>query len=128
MTRDAQAHAEADKKKKEVVEAHNRLDNLVYSTEKSLKDLAEKVSADEKKKVEEALEKAREALKKEDVEALKKAEEDLTAASHKIAEEMYKQASAKERAGASPEGQDKGKNPGGKDDVVDAEYKVDDDK
>ncbi len=121
MTRDASAHAEEDKKKREVVEAHNRLDNLIYATEKSLKDLGEKVSADEKKKVEDALAAAKEALKKEDVEALKKAEEELTQASHKIAEEMYKQASAK---GAKEEKPAQGK----QDEAVDAEYKVEDDK
>ena len=126
MTRDAEAHAEEDKKKREVVEAHNRLDNLIYATEKSLKDLGEKVSADEKKKVEDAIASAKEALKKEDVEALKKAEEELTQASHKIAEEMYKQASAKSQGsdGAKEEKSSQGKN----DEAVDAEYKVDEDK
>ena len=127
MTRDAAAHAEEDKKKREVVEAHNRLDNLIYATEKSLKDLGEKVSADEKKKVEDAIAAAREALKKEDAEALKKAEEELTQASHKIAEEMYKQASAKAQ-GSAHTGPDKEQAGKKNDDTVDAEYKVEDDK
>lgn len=124
MTKDAQAHADEDKKKRELVEAHNHLDSLVYSTEKSLKEMGDKVSEDEKKKVEEALAKAKEALKSEDSAVLKKAEEELTAVSHKIAEEMYKQASAK--AGAA--GAEAGPKAGGKEDVVDAEYKVEDDK
>jgi molecular chaperone DnaK len=124
MTKDAQAHSDEDKKRREAVEAHNRLDTLIYTTEKSLKDLGEKVSADDKKKVEEALTKAKEALKSPDVAALKKAEEELTAASYKIAEEMYKQSASKAQAGGAAPG---GKS-GGKEDVMDAEYKVEDDK
>src|SRR3989338_388391 len=88
MTKDAEAHADEDRQQKEVVETRNRLDTLIYSTEKSLNDLGDKVSQDEKKKVEEALAKAKEALKSQDVPEIKKAEEELTAASHKIAEEM----------------------------------------
>ncbi|MGH7197905.1 MAG: molecular chaperone DnaK [Candidatus Omnitrophota bacterium] len=124
MTKDAQAHSEEDKQKREVVEAHNRLDTLVYSTEKSVKDLGEKVSEADKKKVEEALSKAKEALQSKDAAVLKKAEEELTAASHKIAEEMYKQSASK----AQPGGDAKSGKGGGKEDVMDAEYKVEDDK
>ncbi len=124
MTKDASAHAEEDKKRKETAEARNRLDTLVYSTEKSMKELGDKISGDEKAKVEEALEKAKEALKSDDGSTIKKAEENLTAASHKIAEEMYKNAGAKaQHSGPKADGkQDK------KEDVVDAEYKVEDDK
>ncbi len=130
MTKDAAAHAEEDKKQRELVETRNRLDNLVYSVEKSLKDLAEKISADEKTKVEEALAKAKEALKANDASVLKTAEEELTAASHKIAEEMYKKTSSQGQGpngGASAGG---GSASGGKkeDEPVDAEYKVEDDK
>ena len=123
MTKDAQAHAEEDKKRKEQVEAKNRLDSLIYSTEKSLKDLEGKVSEDEKKKVEDALAKAKEALNSTDASVIKKAEEELTAASHKIAEEMYKQASAKtaQDASSNKEGEKK-------EEAVDAEYKVEDEK
>jgi molecular chaperone DnaK len=126
MTRDAQAHAEEDKKQRALVEARNHLDNLIYSTEKSMKELGEKVSADDKKKVEEALSKAKDALKSEDVSTLQKAQEELTTASYKIAEEMYKQAGAKQGAGAERSKEDHGKKSG--EDVVDAEYKVEDDK
>ncbi len=127
MTKDAQAHAEEDKKKREAVEARNHLDSLVYSTEKTLKELGEKVTEDEKKKVNDALEKAKEALKGTDTEAMKKAEQELMTASHKIAEEMYKQAGAKQSgaAGQGPNTQEAGN---AKEDVVDAEYKVEDDK
>lgn len=126
MTRDAQAHAEEDKKKRELIDARNRLDTLIYSTEKSLGDLKDKVAEDDKQKVTQALEKAKEALKSADLESLKNAEKELTAAAHKIAEEMYKQASAKTQgpeAEKKPNGQS-----GSKEDVVDAEYKVEDDK
>ncbi len=126
MTKDAQAHADEDKKKKELVEAKNRLDTLIYSTEKSLSDLGDKVTEDEKKKVEEAIGKAKEALKSNEPDTLKSAEKELTTASHKVAEEMYKQASAKAQnseAGKKFAGQS-----GSKEDVVDAEYKVEDDK
>ena len=126
MTKDAQAHADEDKKKKELVEVRNRLDTLVYSTEKSLGELGDKVSADDKKKVEDAIGKAKEALKSSDVETLKSAEKELTSASHKIAEEMYKQASAKTQGSSNKQSSD-GKAES-KEDVVDAEYKVEDDK
>jgi molecular chaperone DnaK len=131
MTKDASAHAEDDKKQKELVEARNRLDSLVYSTEKSVKELGDKVAADEKKKVEDAIAKAKEALADKDVAVIKKAEEELMSASHKIAEEMYKQASAKSQSassGAKPDSDAGQAKAGGKDDVQDAEYKVEDDK
>ncbi len=133
MTKDAQSHAEEDKKKRELVEARNRLDNLIYAAEKSLKDVGDKVSAEDKKKIEEALEKAKEALKSKETSELKKAEEELTAASHKIAEEMYKAASQKSAAGASTDSSSGESGPGAKDkkagdEPVDAEYKVEDDK
>jgi molecular chaperone DnaK len=124
MTKDAAAHAEEDKKKKESVEAKNQLDSLIYSTEKSMKELGDKIGAEDKSKAEAALAKAKEALASGDTEVIRKAQEELTQASHKIAEEMYKNASAKTKgadekvSGAS----------GSKEDVVDAEYKVDDTK
>ncbi len=125
MTKDAQSHAEEDKKKKELIEARNRLDNLVYSVEKSLKELAEKISADEKKKVEEAIQKAKEALSLDDLQTIQNAEQVLTAASHKIAEEMYKKTSGQGQpdGNASADGKSSGA-----EDAVDAEYKVEDDK
>ncbi len=125
MTKDAETHAEEDKKKKELIEARNHLDSLVYSTEKSIKEVGDKVSEEEKKKVEEAIAKAKEALKSEDVAVIKKAEEDMNAVSHKIAEEMYKQAAAK---GQAASGEKTNGTAAPKEDVQDAEYKVDEDK
>ena len=128
MTKDAAAHAEEDKKKKEAVEARNHLDSLIYSTEKSMKDLGDKITAEDKTKVDAALLKAKEALNSGDAETIRKAQEELTQASHKIAEEVYKNASAKAQgAGAAPSGEGDGAK-AGKDDAVDAEYKVEDDK
>ncbi|HTL70244.1 MAG TPA: molecular chaperone DnaK [Candidatus Eisenbacteria bacterium] len=120
MTRDAEAHAAEDKKKREVVEARNKLDALVYQSEKSLKELGDKVSAVDKEKVEAALKKAKEALAAEDVEKIQSAEQELTAASHKIAEEMYKQAASQQKPG-----EDGGANGGAKaEEPQEAEYKV----
>ena len=127
MTKEASAHSEEDKKQRELVETRNRLDNLIYSSEKSLKEVAEKVSESDKKKAEEAIAKAKESLASSDIVTLKKAEEELTAASHKIAEEMYKKTSASAGKGnAASEGK-QDKKPGA-DEPVDAEYKVEDDK
>jgi len=120
MTKDAASHAEEDKKQRETIEARNHLDSLIYSVEKSLKDVAEKVSDEEKKKVEEALAKAKEVLPSTDIAVLKKAEEELTAASHKIAEEMYKKSGPKAEGATAGAKKD--------DEPVDAEYKVEDDK
>ena len=127
MTRDAQAHAEEDKKKKEFVEARNRLDSMIYTTEKSLKDYGDKLSDGDRKKLDEVLSQAKGALGKDDTAEIKKAEEELTAASHKIAEEMYKHASAKSGPAADGKSQS-GQSGPGTEDVTDAEYKVEDDK
>ncbi len=126
MTKDAQAHAEEDRQQREVVDARNRLDTLVYSSEKSLKDLGDKISADDKKKVDEALAKAKEALTGRDLETIKKAEKELTTASHKIAEELYKKTASKSQEAGNASGAKSAS--GEKDDVQDAEYKVEDDK
>ncbi len=128
MTKDAQSHSDEDKKKREFVEAHNRLDNLIYSTEKSIKELGDKIAEPDKKKVEEALAKAKEVLNSQEASEIKKAEEELTAASYKIAEEMYKQASAKSKGADGKAQPDGGSSKKGGDDVMDAEYKVEDDK
>jgi len=123
MTRDAEAHAGEDKKRRETVEARNRLDTLIYGTEKSLKEAGDKVDAAEKEKVEAAVKEAKTALESEDAEVIRKAEEALSAAAHKVAEAMYKQA-----AGAGAKAQGGPAENGKKEDVVDAEYKVEDDK
>ncbi|MFH1665634.1 MAG: molecular chaperone DnaK [Candidatus Omnitrophota bacterium] len=126
MKRDAKAHESEDKKRREIIEAKNQLDTLVYATEKAVKDYGEKVSDDEKKKISEAVEKAKKALTSEILADIKKAQEELQKASHKLSEEIYKDMQAKQQASA-------GQQPGGEEkksdeDVVDADYKVDDEK
>ncbi len=123
MMRDAEAHAEEDKKRKELAEAKNNADTLVYSVEKSLKEYGDKITPDEKKEIEVALEKCKK-LKDTSTSAdeLKAAVEDLTKASHKIAEQVYKaqQQGASAGAGASTDG---GANPkSGEEEVVEAEF------
>jgi molecular chaperone DnaK len=128
MKRDAKEHEEEDKKKKELIEARNQLDSFIYATEKAVKDFGEKISEDEKKKINEAVENAKKKLDSKDAGEIKKTTEDLQKASHKLSEEIYKDAQAKAQQQGAPgaeqgEGQKKSD-----EDVVDADYKVDDDK
>ncbi|NOR11299.1 MAG: molecular chaperone DnaK [Desulfovibrionaceae bacterium] len=126
MTRDAEAHAEEDKKRKELVEAKNSGDSMIYATEKSLKEVGDKVDAETKSKVEEGIEKLKKALETDDVDAIKTANEELTQASHKLAEIMYSQASQQQQQAdaAGDAGGDAGGGAEKKDDddVVDADY------
>jgi molecular chaperone DnaK len=92
MVKDADANAEADKAKKELIQARNEADQLVYSTEKTLKEFGDKVSEEEKKAIEEGIEKLKSTLTSEDTQTIKSACEELMQASHKLAAEMYKQA------------------------------------
>ena len=131
MVKDAEQFAEADKKKKEQVEVRNQADTLVYSTEKSLKDFGDKVSAQDKQNIEAKIADLKETLKGDNTEDIKKKMEELTKVSHKLAEEVYKAQSAQQQAqpGAGTQNpqqeppQEKAKP---KEDVVDAEYKVED--
>ena len=134
MKRDAQEHEAEDKKKKELIENRNQLDTLIYATEKAVKDYGEKISEDDKKKIEEAKEKAKKALTSERLEEIKKAQEELQTASHKLSEEIYKK--AQEEAKSQQEQQAKSEEQGTKDgedkkndeNIVDADYKVEDEK
>ena len=94
MVREAEAHAEEDRRKRELAEERNRLDGLVYSTEKSLKEFGDKIDPAGRSAIESALAEAKEALKAEDVGRIRSAFENLTQASHKLAEEMYKKTAA----------------------------------
>jgi len=131
LIKDAELHAEDDKKKKELVEARNSADALIYSTEKSIKDLGDKVDAGTKSKVEAAIEPLKKAMEGEDTGEIKRLSEELTQASHKLAEAMYQQASqadAQEQAGADGPEQPGAAAPD--EDVVDADFEEvkDDDK
>ncbi len=120
MVRDAEAHAEEDHRKRELVEERNKLDGLIYSTEKSLKEFGEKIDAASRTAIESALSEAKSALEADDVTRIRSAFEALTQASHKLAEEMYKQAGAGEGGGGDSAGPQPG---GGKDEgVVDADF------
>ncbi|MDO4849424.1 MAG: molecular chaperone DnaK [Coriobacteriia bacterium] len=123
MVKDAEAHAEEDKKQKDEIEVRNQTDSLCYGAEQTLKDLGDKVPADQKSEVEAAIADAKKALEGTDIEAIKAAGEKLTEASQKLAQIVYsttdEAAAAAGDAGAAA----------GSDDVVDADYEVvDDDK
>lgn len=127
LVKDAELHADEDKKKRELVEARNHADTLIYSTEKSLKDLGDKVDVETRGNIESASADLKKAMESDDVEEIKRLSEALTQASHKVAEAMYKQASEAGAAGAAGPGPDAGAEAGGgaanpDDDVVDADF------
>jgi molecular chaperone DnaK len=129
MTRDAEMHAEEDKKRRELAETRNQADALVHATEKSMKDLKDKVDADTKANVDREIAKVKEVVKGDDTAAIKAAVESLTAASHKLAEMMYAQAAKETPPGGGSGGASGGSgSSGGKsgkkddDDVVDADF------
>ena len=130
MKKDAELHAEEDKKRKELVEAKNNGDSMIHMTEKSLKELGDKVDADTKGNVEKEIANLKKVMEGDDIDAVKKATEALTQASHKLAELMYAQASKGQQGGggtggaAGGAGADAGGNKTGKDDddVVDADF------
>jgi len=135
MVKDAEDKSEEDKKRQELVESRNKLDELIYRTNKSFKEFEDKLSDDQKKELEEALEEGRNALKGEDAQAIEQSTEKITQASHKLAELMYKQqaesseaqteepqgdASETAQADDTTEESDQDNNDG--DDVIDAEF------
>ena len=120
MVKDAELHAEDDKKFNELITARNQADHMVHAVEKSLKDLASEVQEDEKKTIEEAIKDLREAIKSDDKDAITSKTEKLTEASSKLAERAYKKAGAQAGTeGAAPDAAAGGEK---KDDVVDAEF------
>ena len=125
MVKDAEAHAEEDKKHKDEIEVRNQVDSLAYSTEQTLKDLGDKVPADQKKAAEDAVAEAKKALDGTDVDAIRAAGDKLQEVGHKLAEVVYsatQEDAAQGGAGAGAQG-------GSANDVVDADYEVvDDDK
>ena len=125
--KDAEAHASEDKKKKEEIEVRNNAESLVYNSEKTLKELGDKVSGEEKTKVENEIANVKKALEGTDTENIKQATEKLTTAFYEISEKLYKQAGAAQGATAGTEGATdagNGENPEGT--VYDAEYVEDD--
>ena len=121
MVKDAESHAEEDKKHKDEIEVRNQTDSLAYSAEQTLADLGDKVPADQKKEVEDAIAEAKKSLEGTDIDAIKAAGEKLTAASQKLAQVVYSATQDATAAGTDAAPSD--------DDVVDADYEVvDDDK
>ena len=127
LVKDAEAHSEEDKKRRETVEIRNQADSLVYGTEKNLQEHGDKIPEEEKTKIQEAIDGMKKAMEGDDVEAMKAAMQTLTTASHKLAEEMYKKTSAETAAGSNT-GDGTGSNGGAGDGkaedekVVDAEF------
>lgn len=128
--KEAEQYAADDKKKKEEIEAKNEADNLVYATEKSLKEHGDKISQDERLKIEQAINDTKEAIKGGDIAKIKEAKDKLSDASHKLAEEVYKAAQQQQQANAQGAAGNAGAQqeaPKSDDNVVDAEV-VDDKK
>ena len=137
MVKEAEKFAEEDKKRRDEAELLNQANTIVYSTEKSLKDFGDKVSASEKEAVEKELTSLKDAIKDKNQDKIKSGMESLQKVSHKLAEEMYKASTAKDQAGANANPQPEGPNPAegdngsaepksdkGKDDVIDADFKA----
>ena len=130
--KDAEAHAEEDKKKKEEIEVKNNAESLVYNSEKTLKDLGDKISGEEKAKVETEIDNTKKALETNDTEKIKEATEKLTKVFYDMSEQLYKNANPNgaQGAGVDPNaagaGTDNGAN-GDNGNVYDADYKVEDD-
>jgi molecular chaperone DnaK len=126
LVRDAEAHAEDDKHKKELIEARNQADSMAYSVEKNIKEFGDKIDASEKAKIEDAIVRVKKAIEGDDIDAIRKAQEEMTSASHKLAEAMYAKSTAKEGPGPQTgAGEGAGAQAGtGKkdDDVVDADF------
>jgi molecular chaperone DnaK len=120
MVKEAQAHAEEDKRKRQEIETRNQADSLVYTTERTLGEHKDKLPEADRKAVEDALAEAKEALTGSDMDRIRRATENLTKASHKLAEIMYREAEAKQSSAAGA--QTGGPRGGGDGEVVDAEF------
>lgn len=123
--KDAELHAEDDKRKRAVIEARNNLDSLIYQTEKSLSELSERLSPTEKGQIDTALQEAKKSLESQDPDTIKKAYEELTKASHRLSEEVYKKAASEAGAGEAHDGAESngnGAKPADGEDVVDADF------
>jgi molecular chaperone DnaK len=126
MVKEAQAHSEEDRLKKELAEARNNADNMIYHTERNLQEHSDKIDPSERQSIETAVQKLREAMEGTDADAIKKASEELQNVSHKLAEAMY--AKASQQGQAASEGQTSTGNGGdaskgaGDEDVVDADF------
>ena len=130
MVKDAEANAETDKKKREEVDVKNQADSLVFQVEKNIKEHGDKISPEDKSKIEADLKDLKEALEKNEIETIKQKTQDLTQSSMKMGEAMYKDKQSSEAPGAEqPKQEDNTSETKSDDDVIDADYEeVDDDK
>ena len=130
MVKDAEANAETDKKKREEVDVKNQADSLVFQVEKNIKEHGDKISPEDKSKIEADLKDLKEALEKNEIETIKQKTQDLTQSSMKMGEAMYKDQQSSEAPGAEqPKQEDNNSETKSDDDVIDADYEeVDDDK
>lgn len=134
MTKEAQAHAAEDRKKRELVETRNQADHLIYTTEKTLKEHRDKIPEQDVQAIEAAKKKLEEVKNGDDIEAIKKAIEEFTRSSHKLAQAMYEEAAKKQAGsaraqskGAEAGTRDRGEPDSGKDDsekIIDADFEV----
>jgi molecular chaperone DnaK len=129
MVKEAESHSDEDKRKKEEIEARNRADNMVYGTEKLLRENRSKISDQDAKAIEDAIAETKKAMEQGGVDRINSAVERLTQASHRLAEVMYQSAQGRQQPQGESQttsgGQGQGRKP---DDVIDAEYVDMDDK
>jgi molecular chaperone DnaK len=129
LVKDAELHAEEDKKKRALVDARNAADSLIYTTEKSLKEAGEKLDANTKGEIENAIDKLKKAMEGEDTAEIKQLSEELTQISHKIAEVLYAQAAQSQAQPDQEAGPEKSESAKKDEEVVDADFEeVKDDK
>ncbi|MFP5214029.1 MAG: molecular chaperone DnaK, partial [Acidobacteriota bacterium] len=123
LVKEAEMHAEEDKKKRELIEARNHADTLIYSTEKTMRDMGEKIDAKTRQEIEDQIAKLRKVMDTEDRDAIQAEADALMQISHKVAEEAYKRAAGDQGAGgAGPEGAAGGQQKKSDEDVVDADF------
>ena len=122
MMKEAEAHKEEDNKKKEVADTKNDAEQVIFMTEKALKDLGEKVTDKDKKEAEDLIEKTKKALEGEDTEEIKKAKDNLLSKANELATKVYEEAAKNNQTETNNDDTEEQKEKSSKDDVVDAEY------
>ena len=122
LIKDAEIHADEDKKKRELIDARNMADSMIYSTEKSVKEVGDKLDDATKENITQAIDNLKKAAEGEDTEEIKRLTEELTQASHKLAETMYANASQDQGQDAGAAGPESAEGPPQEEDVVDADF------
>jgi molecular chaperone DnaK len=122
LVKDAEMHAEEDRKKRELVDARNNADSLIYTTEKSIKEAGDQLDESTKSDINQAVENLKKAMEGDNAEEIKRLTDELTQASHRLAEAMYARASQQQQAQASGGGAESSAGASQDEDVVDADY------